>query len=198
MKKISQHPVIPAYAGIQRPVYWIPAFAGMTQIFLVVLTLSFLSGCGYTQEVKLPSGIKTIAISTFKNEIPPQEQFAYRPGIETELTNAIIDRFIFDGNLKVVDQDKADAILEGSVISYEQEGLRFDRTESVEEYRLFLVVRFKLVDAKTGKVIMEEPNFSGRAEFFVSRNPGSNRRISANTATFDLAKSLVDRIVEEW
>ena len=158
----------------------------------------FLSGCGYTQEAKLPSGIKTIAIPTFKNEIPPQEQFAYRPGIEIELTNALIDRFIFDGNLKVVDEDKAEAILEGSIISYEQEGLRFDRLESVEEYRLFLVVKFKLIDAKTGKVILEEPNFSGRAEFFVSRNPLSNRRISANTATFDLAKSLVNRIVEEW
>ena len=165
---------------------------------IALVAFSPLSGCGYTQEAKLPSGIKTIAIPTFKNEIPPQEQFAYRPGIEIELTNALIDRFIFDGNLKVVDEDKAEAILEGSIISYEQEGLRFDRLESVEEYRLFLVVKFKLIDAKTGKVILEEPNFSGRAEFFVSRNPLSNRRISANTATFDLAKSLVNRIVEEW
>jgi len=165
---------------------------------IALVAFSPLSGCGYTQEAKLPSGIKTIAIPTFKNEIPPQEQFAYRPGIEIELTNALIDRFIFDGNLKVVDEDKADAILEGSIISYEQEGLRFDRLESVEEYRLFLVIKFKLIDAKTGKVILEEPNFSGRAEFFVSRNPLSNRRISANTATFDLAKSLVNRIVEEW
>jgi outer membrane lipopolysaccharide assembly protein LptE/RlpB len=162
------------------------------------LLFSLLSGCGYTQEAKLPSGIKTIAVPTFKNEIPPQEQFAYRPGIEIELTNAVIDRFIFDGNLRVVDEDKADAILEGAIVSYEQEGLRYDRLESVEEYRLFLVVKFKLIDGKTGAVIMEEPNFSGRAEFFVSRNPLSNRRISANTATFDLARSLVNRIIEEW
>ncbi|MBI4373054.1 MAG: LptE family protein [Candidatus Omnitrophica bacterium] len=160
--------------------------------------LCFLVGCGYTQEVKLPSGIKTIAVKTFKNEIPPQEQFAYRPGLEIELTNALIDRFIFDGNLKVVDESKADAILEGAVISYEQEGLRFDRLESVEEYRLFLVVSFKLIDRVTNKVIIQEPNFSGRAEFFVSRNPTSNRKTAANSATFDLAESLVDRIVEEW
>ena len=165
---------------------------------IIVLGLFFLSGCGYTQEAKMPSGIKTIAIPTFKNEIPSQEQFAYHPGLEIELTNAIIDQFISDGNLKVVDEDKADAILQGSIIAYEQEGLRFDRLESVEEYRLFLVVKFKLVDGKTGSVILQEPNFSGRAEFFVSRNPLSNRRNSANTATFDVAKSLVDRVVEEW
>ena len=167
---------------------WIAVFAAA----------NLLSGCGYTQEAKLPSGIKTIAVRTFKNEIPPKEQFAYRPGLEVELTNAIIDRFIFDGNLKVVEESKADAVLEGAVVSYEQEGVRFDRLESIEEYRLFLVIRFKLLDQRTNLVIMEEPNFSGRAEFFVSRSTATVRRSAANTATFDLARSLVDRIVEEW
>lgn len=164
----------------------------------VLVAFCFLSSCGYTHQVQLPSGIKTIAVPTFKNEIPPKEQFAYRPGLEIELTSAIIDRFLFDGNLKVVEESKADAVLEGAIISYAQEGLRFDRLESVEEYRLFLVVRFKLVDRRTNKVIMEEPNFSGRAEFFVSRSPAAVRRTSANSAVFDIARRLVDRIIEEW
>ena len=172
----------------------------MTRVGQVVVFFGFclLAGCGYTQKAHLPNDIKTVAVPTFKNEIPPHEQFAYRPGLEIELTNAVIDRFIFDGNLKVVDESKADAVLEGSIISYKQEGLRFDRLESVEEYRLFLIVKFKLVDRRTNKVLIEEQNFSGRAEFFVSRNPAANRRVAANSATFDLAKSLVDRIVEEW
>lgn len=167
--------------------------------WLFVLTsFCILSGCGYTQQTHLPGDIKTVAVPTFKNEIPPKDQFAYRPGLETELTNAIRDRFIFDGNLKVVEESKADAILKGSVISYEQEALRFDRLESVNEYRLFLVVKFKLIDRRTKKVLIEEPNFSGRTEFFVSRSPNSTRRTSANSASSDLARSLVDRIVEEW
>ena len=172
----------------------------MTRVFRVsvVIGLCFLSGCGYTQQAHLPNDIKTIAIPTFKNEIPPKEQFAYHPGLEVELTNAIRNRFIFDGNLKVMEEDKADAVLEGAIISYEQEGLRFDRLESVQEYRLFLVVRFKLIDRRTKKVLIQEPNFSGRSEFFVSRSPVSSRRASANSATFDLARSLVDRIIEEW
>ena len=164
----------------------------------IAVIVLVLSGCGYTQEAHLPSGIKTIAVRTFKNDIPPKEQFAYRPGLEIELTNAIIDRFVFDGNLKVVAESKADAVLEGAIVSYEQEGVRFDRLESIEEYRLFLVTRFRLIDRKTGLVILEEPNFSGRAEFFVSRSPASIRRVSAGSATFDLARSLVNRIVEEW
>lgn len=167
---------------------WTVGIAGLCLIF----------GCGYTQKAHLPGDIKTIAVHTFKNEIPPKEQFAYRPGLEVELTNAIIDRFIFDGNVKVVDESKADAVLEGAIISYEQEGVRFDRLESIEEYRLYLVVKFKLIDRKANHILIEEPNFSGRAEFFVSRSPASVRRTAANTATFDLARSLVDRIIEDW
>ncbi len=164
----------------------------------LLISLFFVSGCGYTQHVKLPNDIKTVAVETFKNEIPPNEQFAYRAGLEIELRNAIVEQFLLDGNLKVVDESEADAVLKGSVISYEQEGLRFDRLESVEEYRLFLVVKFQLIDRRTNKVIIHEPNFSGRAEFFGDRNPSTARRSSANSATVDLAQSLVNRIVEEW
>ena len=170
------------------------------QAFLisVCLLLFSLYGCGYTQHAKLPNDIKTIAIQTFQDEIPPDRRFAYRPGLEIELTNAILDRFIFDGNLKVVDQTRADAVLTGTIIAYEQEGLRFDDLESVEEYRLFLVVSFKLVDQKTKKILIQENTFSGRAEFFTSRAPGATRRIAASDAVTDLAKSLVNRIVEQW
>ena len=165
---------------------------------VLAISLSVLSGCGYTQKAHLPNDIKTIAIPTFKNEIPPKEQFAYHPGLEIELTNAIRDRFIFDGNFKVVEESAADAVLKGAIISYEQEGLRFDRLESVEEYRLFLVVSFELVDRKTNQAVIKESNFSGQTEFFTSHSPASVRRTAANNVVVDLAKSLVDRIVEEW
>jgi hypothetical protein len=164
----------------------------------VCMTVATLSGCGYTQQVKLPNDIKTIYVPTFEDKIPPGNRYAYRAGLEIELTNAVIDRFIFDGNLKVVSKEDADAILEGSILSYEQEGLRFDDLESVEEYRLFLVVAFKLIEQKTQETLIEESNFSGRAEFFTSRSPSSVRRSAANDAVTDLARSLVNRIVEAW
>jgi len=168
------------------------------RFFFIVVSLGFLSSCGYTQETQLPNDIKTIAVPSFKDEIPPESRFAYRQGLEIEVTNAVIDRFIFDGNLKVVDESKADAVLKGSVTKYEQEGVRFDDLESVEEYRLFLVVSFKLIDQRTDEVLIEESNFSGRAEFFTSRSPANVRRSASSDAVTDLAKGLVDRIVEDW
>ncbi len=168
------------------------------QAVLLLASVSLLHGCAYTHETRLPGNIKTIYVPTFKDEIPPEKRYTYQPGLEIEVMNAIIDRLIFDGNVKVVEESQADAVLKGSIVSYEQEGLRFDNFESVQEYRLFLVISFELVDRKTGKVLLKEPNFSGRTEFFTSRTPSNVRRSAANNAVTDLARSLVDRIVEEW
>ena len=176
---------------------FVTKFAAPLFLFIVFF-IALISGCGYTQEVVLPNNIKTISIPTFKDEIPPDRRFAYRPGLEIELTNAVIDRFIFDGNLRVVEETKADAVLEGTIISYEQEGLRFDDLESVEEYRLFLVASLKLVDQRTSEILIEEPNFSGRSEFFTSRSPANVRRSAASGAVTDFARSVVDLIVEGW
>ena len=173
-------------------------FSSLFRTILVGVLFSFIAGCGYTQRVVLPYNIRTIAVTTFENKIPPQDQYTYRQGLEIELTNAIRDRLIFDGNLKVVEEAQADAVLKGAVISYKQEAVRFDDLESVEEYRLFLVVKFELVDQKTGKKLISEPNFSGRTEFFAQRNTPSNRGTSSNDTVQDLARNIVDRIVEEW
>ncbi len=172
----------------------------LRMISLVGLLFPFVFwfGCGYTQKVVMPNNIKTIAVPTFADEIPTKERYAYRPGLEIELTNAIRDRFIFDGNLKVVDEKDADAVLKGGIISYNQEALRYDRLESVQEYRLYLVVRFKLIDRKTDKVIIEESSFSGRTEYYPTLSTTDSSRITANSAVTDLARNIVDRIVEDW
>ncbi|MCM8775734.1 MAG: LPS assembly lipoprotein LptE [Candidatus Omnitrophica bacterium] len=155
-------------------------------------------GCGYTQKQILPNNIKTIYVDTVKNEIPLSAVYAYQPGLEMDITNAIIRRFHIDGNVRVVSHEEADAILQTKLIGFEQEGLRFDSLESIEEYRLFVVVSFKLVDAKTHGVILEEPNFVGDTEYFVSSVRSLGREEAAARAVQRLAKNVVDRIVEDW
>ena len=163
-----------------------------------VIFSCLFSGCGYTQRVVLPNNIRTIAVPTFEDQIPPKDRFAYRQGLEIELTNALRNRFIFDGNLKLVDEKDADAVLKGAIIGYQQEGVRFDTLESVEEYRLYLVVKFDLIDQRTGEIILKESNFSGQTEFFTSRNPTSTRTSAASSSVEDLARNIVNRIIEEW
>jgi len=169
---------------------------GKLAIFFICVC--FFAGCGYTQKVTLPNNIRTIAIPTFEDQIPPKERFTYQPGVEITLTNAIRKRFIFDGNLKVVEEERADAILKGAIIAYSQEAVRYDNLESVEEYRLFLTVKFELVDKRTGEVIISESSFAGRSEYFTSQNAADMRKNAATDSVADLARNIVDRIIEEW
>ena len=164
----------------------------------VVSLAAFFSGCGYTQKTVLPQDIKTLYVETVKNKIPLEKVYAYVPGLEMMITNAVIRRLERDGNLKIVSREKADAILHTDLTLFDQEGVRFSTLERAEEYRLFVVVAMKLVDAKTGLVIWEEPNFSGDSEYFVSGVRSISRSEAADRAVERLARNLVDRIVEDW
>ena len=157
-----------------------------------------LGSCGYTQKIVLPGGIKTIAVPTFKNAIPAEEIYTYRPGLEMDVTNAVIKRFNFDGNLRVVSKEKADAILEGSIIAYEQEPLRYTTADRPLEQRLHLVVDIRLVNQKTGEEIFHESNFSGSTLYELNDEQGARRITAAEDAVTSLAKNIVDRVVEDW
>lgn len=173
----------------------------MKKRVLSVVLVSFLmvvSGCGYTRHAQLPQDIQTIHVNTVINTVPLTEVYAYQPGLEIDITNAVINRFQTDGNLKIVKSEDADAILEMELLRYEQEGVRFSSLERIEEYRLFVVISMKLIDAKTNEVILEEPNFSGDAEYFVGTVSSIAREEATVRAIARLARNVVDRIVEDW
>lgn len=169
--------------------------------FVCVMSLAFviaMSGCGYTRKTVLARNIKTIYVETVKNKLDAEMLYAYQPGLEMDITNAVIKRLQQDGTLKVVKEKNADAILKTDLVSLEQEGLRFTALEGVSQYRLFIVVRLKLVDAKTGDVIWEEPNFSGDTEYYVTTVTEIGSQKASVDAVHRLAYNIADRITEDW
>lgn len=165
---------------------------------LSLLLVIFSAGCGYTNKTVLPMGMKTIYVDTVKNKIPVESVFAYQPGLEIKITDAVIRLLQRDGNLRVVPKEEADVVLESNLQSLQQEGLRFTSLESVEEYRLLIYLSMKLVDGRTGDVIWTEPSFSGDTNYFVTGNRSVARGEAAERAVAQLARNVVDRIVEDW
>lgn len=166
-------------------------------VFLFAL-MAANSGCGYTNRAILPNNIRTIAIPPFENKIPPQDTFTYETGLEIDVTEAVIDRILFDGNLKVADIKKADSRLEGTVIAYYQEATRFDALDGVSEYRLYLVCKLKLIDQRTNTVIWDEPSFSGDTEYFITGSTAKPESSAVKSVMTEFAKNVVNRIVEDW
>ena len=81
-------------------------------LFLFLATICFLltiglTGCGYTTRSMLYGKYNTIHVAPFLNKVDiTNESFSankyriYRPMLETDITKKVINRYLFDGNLK--------------------------------------------------------------------------------------------------
>ena len=163
--------------------------------------LIFLTGCGYTTRSTLPKSIRTIHIEDFKNEISYTDgsgRNIYLPLLELDARNAVIDRFLFDGNLKIAEPEEADLILKGRLKSYFRGVLRYTDNQDVEEYRIQITVSFELWDTKRNEIAWSEPGFVGEAEYFVSGSLATTEDAAIKIAIKDLARRIVERTIEDW
>ena len=177
-----------------------------------ILFLSFaLSGCGYTTRSMISSQYKTIHIKQFINRIDLtmegdsyNKYKIYKPTLETDITKSVIDRFLFDGNLKPVKEENADLVLKGELVEFRRDPLRTENDE-VQEYRVNIVVNLGLWDTKTEQLVWQENNFTGDYTYYPysSSLPGiasykKSDDQAVNEAVTDLSRRIVERTVEQW
>jgi len=164
---------------------------------ILVLGLFLFFGCAYTPVEILPKHIKTIAVPTLINKTA-------RYGIESKLTDAVIEEFIRDGHLSISKKEEADAILTGEIVTYVLEPLSYDATEVVEQYKLWVVVNLSFRDLTTEEVLWEEKRESidgnliggieGDVRYYVT--PKAGRTVETEEEAQDrLVVELADRIV---
>jgi len=168
---------------------------------LILVAATFLNGCGYTTSSTLPGHLKTIYIDRLANEISytsSTSREVYFPLLEVDARNAIIDRFQFDGNLTLTDTDRADLVLKGKLIEYERQGLRFTDNDTIQEYRVNVVVALELWDMTKGEIKWAEPRFVGQATYFLSGPEATTEESAVQEALKDLARRIVERTVEDW
>jgi len=176
------------------------------------LLATVLSGCGYTTRSMLSGKFSTIYITPFLNKVDvTQEGYSankyriYRPMLETDITKKVINRYLFDGNLKPAKEAQADLVLKGELVEYRKDPLSYTQdTENVMEYRINIYVNISLWDPKENKLVWQENNFNGNSSFFTADAPanvsqGNTSEDKAVTnAVEDLARRIVERTVEQW
>lgn len=174
-------------------------------LFSVAFLSAVIIGCGYSTRSLLPSRFKTICVDNFKNKIDIGREVTeasrytlYRPGLENDVTNAIVDRFVFDGNLKIATKEKADLILKGDVVDYKQEALRYDSADNVEEYRIKITVNIELLDVATNEAWWTEKGYIGEETYKTAGRFAVSEDTAREGAIEDLARRIVERTVENW
>lgn len=173
------------------------------------LLIFAMAGCGYTTRSAISSKYKTVYITPFINKIDitnennvENKYKVYRPGLETDVSRRVNNKFLFDGNLKPSTKEFSDLVLKGELVEFSRDPLRYSDNDDVQEYRVNVRVNISLWDNKENRMIWEENGFTGFANYYTSFYPVAAERkdesVAVNEAIDDLARRIVERAVEVW
>lgn len=165
-----------------------------------VVVLCVLAGCGYSTGSLLPSKYRTIYIEPFKNKVSfaQNQTSSYVPLLEVKVKDAIANRFLFDGHLRIGEEETADLVLKGELVGLERQELRLTDNEDVQEFRVNIIVNLVLWDPVDQKEVWSESNFAGEASYFVTGPLARSESAAIEDALNDLAKRAVERTLEDW
>ncbi len=148
----------------------------MKFIKLSLFVSLFFLVAGFTECYKpvtktgLPDNIKTIAVPAFQFEV---EGARYR--VESRLTEAVTKEIIKRGRGLVVQgsREGADAVVEGTIRSFNFSGVLLDRQGRARVYELTIVAAVTIRDLKNNKILYDNQNFIFRDSFEFSQDPRS-------------------------
>jgi len=180
----------------------------MRKIFFCFLSFLILctNGCGYTMKSNLPAHVKTIYVTQMKSDIDITSEVAdsrperiYRPGIESSTTKSVINRFIFDGNLKLASKkDESDLYLEGTVTDLVKEPLIYNTDENIEEYRIKITAQVFVKNTRDDSTLWEKASLIGTSTYRTIGRFHKSEAKALKEAIDDLARQIVETTIEGW
>ena len=133
------------------------------------------------------SSIKSIAVLPFENQTDQYE-------LTDRLTEIIVDQFIEDGNLKLLPESSADAVLSGVLTRYSRVANIYTETDEVTEYKVLMDFRVTLTDPKDSKEIWtEQMNQEGVFDAVSETEEDGQNRAGAR-----LVEAILNRTTKSW
>lgn len=168
------------------------------RMFFVLLTILYsllISHCGYRlagRGVSLPEFYWNMAIPVFDNRTPQQD-------IAQIISLAIIDAFSQRGELTIVPEEQANAVLKGIITSYREQPQNISSSNLASSYRIFITASVRLLNRKTGDVYWQDDKMFFSQDYDVSEYLTQTEydQIEARRqAAEDFADNLVSVILE--
>lgn len=124
----------------------------------------------------------------------------FRPRLQAPVTDAVIKRLQADGALTIKGSTDADAVLEGTIVGYNLQPLRFQRSNQTEtrEYRLVLAADIVVRNRSTQQVITTAKRVEGETSFFILGDLTTSETQALPLAADDLARNIVKVVGEGW
>ncbi len=174
--------------------------AATAAIVLATMVCVATVGCGYHTSghaVRLPDDIHTIYVPMFENTTQ-----AFR--VEQTMTAAVVQELRSRTNFRVVSSNNdgmADATLKGMVNYTTNAPLTYDSVTGRISSSLIIISMKVSLTSKSGKVIWDNPNYTYREQYQVSRDTSSffdESNPAFQRVAKEFAKSLVSNVMEAY
>lgn len=163
------------------------------KILFVLIVLFNLSACNYSfTGASVPSYLKSISIPIFTDRSGSGEF-----DLSDKLTKQVIQRFIEDNTLAVSDRLNSDALLEGTVVSFNDSPSVVSGGENVTTRRITLTVKVVYKDLVKKKTIFER-NFSNYGDYTVTGDITTVRKNAIETAIDKISEDILLGVVSNW
>jgi len=151
----------------------------------LLLLLCLVLGCFYNFSGFTRRNIKSIAIPVFENQ-------TIKYGIEETLTKLVIDAFIQDNRLEVLDREDAESILLGEITGYNREPFSYDERAQIKDYKVEIAVKLVYKDKKDQTLWQKELK-----EYYLYPYEESEEA-GIDSLCGELANDILKGVLEEW
>jgi len=172
------------------------SFKWFSSLFLLTVYCSLLTVIGCSSPYSpapqiLPAHIKKIAIRPFVNNTTQY-------GLEEKLTLRVINEFVRDGRLQVVNKEEdADGVVGADINRYILQPLTYDKNLVTQQWKLWVLLNVYFIDRVNNVTLWTEPNMEGIQIYYDVSQPGGITEEEARTMMWDnLSADIVKRTVE--
>ncbi len=165
---------------------------GVLSVMLGVMALGLAACTDVAIRPGMPSYMSKLAIPTFQNR-------TNQPNFENELTQQLNQDFLMDGRLEIVNADKANALLMGTVTQYQLEPLLMDVHNTPQQYKMRVILYLALKDIQAGKNLWVEERFEESTTYYVANTMGvapENEQDARKRLIQQLSRRIMARVIE--
>jgi len=151
-------------------------------------------GCGYTVRSSLPSHLKTLAIPIFGNN-------TVEFGLADDITQSLVNGFLVDRSMRIVQERDANAVLRGSVVAYRNQVFGYTSSERATEYEIVLTVQVAFRDMIKNRDVWKEDALTVRTTYnvvAVGTEPAKTETDGRKEVVQKLTDQIVSRTVQGW
>ena len=136
-------------------------------------------------------GIRSLAIPVAENDT-----------VEFEIAERITERagnaFTEDGQLRIVDEEGADALLLLHVVRLDDRAFTYTATEETEQYRFKVFVDVELLKESDDERLLSLEQVEGWGTYDASLEDEEGRDLAVDAALDMIIEEIVDRTTASW